>query len=174
LLGLTVLGCSSSSVGLDKSFDRYKHLFATINGTDHLILYEGLPGSYEDEWELQLKEKQTKQTVTLSDDLFYTETLDLRAEDAQALKAILGSSSRFRSYQENKCDYHADYGVEWSAGGIVHRCHLCFGCNHAKIYTSGGGMWCTMPPDTYTDLRAILERYRKNRPGNPQKGWHGP
>jgi hypothetical protein len=174
LFSLAMLGCSSASLGRTEAFESQKHLFASIDKADRILLYEGLPTPWGDESELFHQEKGRPDVVTFRDDLFYSTPLEVREQDVTALKAILGNAENFHAYQENMCDYHADYCVEWSSDGTVYRFHPCFGCNQAKIYTSSGGMWCTMPGATFNRLRELLKEYQKLRPGNPQKYWLPP
>lgn len=168
LLGTTLLGCTGSPAQLVLTFDTHKHLFASIREADRITLYEGLPAAEEEEGKLLEQERETKATVTLRSDLFYASSLPVKQADLEPLRTILGDSSRFQSHRDWKCDYHADYCLEWSSAGTVHRCHLCFGCSQAKIYTPSGGMLFTVPGDTRIDLARILRPYRVSRPGNPK------
>jgi hypothetical protein len=167
LLAANLAGCSGTPTALvlDARFEAHKHLFASIDAAGPITVYEGLPSGLLEE-DLFQREKANKATLDLAGDLFYPAPLAIGAEDMASLKAILRESESFTRYIPNKCEFHADYAVEWG-GGPVHRCHLCFHCGEVKIYTTANrGLLCSMTDLTRSRLIALLKPYRTARPGN--------
>jgi hypothetical protein len=147
-------GCSASPAEL-----------ASLGHAKKITLYEGLPHQFYEPRAL-LAEKKAKPTSELGGFTFYSETLDLRAGDAEELKAILTAGRSFRSFSgEKKCGgFHPDYAVEWSAGGDRYQCLICFGCLEAKIHGPHGMTTYDIEMSAFTRLKQLLTPYQKNRP----------
>jgi len=153
-------GCSRSQYGGADSAP-----CATIVNADRVTLHEGLPHP-SDESKAFENEKKAKQTVELDGHSFYHKALDLKEEDAGKLKRLLGDSSSFEPFSgEKKCGgFHPDYAVEWSLGGEVHRCLICFGCHEALVSGPAGSARYDIQRDAFDRLKAMLTPYRRNRP----------
>ena len=127
----------------DKRFDDNKALFAAIRGANHLVLYEGLPHQTFEAEELE-KERRRKETLTLHDYPFYVAPLDVSAEDAANLEALLGDEQSFRQWRgEKKCGgFHPDYLAEWRSAEATYRFLICFGCQEVKVYGPNRSLRC--------------------------------
>jgi len=155
-------GCSRSQLGGAESAP-----CATIVNADRVTLHEGLPHPSQETTAFE-KEKKSKQTVELDAHSFYRKALDLKEEDVPKLKRLLGDSSSFEAFSgEKKCGgFHPDYGVEWSLGGEVHRCLICFGCQEALVSGPGGSKRYDIQREAFDRLKAMLTPYRRNRPAS--------
>jgi hypothetical protein len=150
--------------------------YDTVRHADRLTLYEGLPHpTYEEE--AFREELKTKQTIQLSGFPFYRETLDLKVEDAKTLRGLLGDKRTYQPYRgEKKCGaFHPDYAVEWSSGGQVYRCLICFGCSEARFDGPKGQSFHDLRyeghgRDRRMRLLDLLKTYRKHRPPHERFG----
>jgi hypothetical protein len=143
---------------------------ASISQSRLITLYEGLPHQFYEPKAL-LAEKKAKQTVELNGFTFYGETLELKAGDAEELKALLAGSRSFVPFtEEKKCGgFHPDYAVEWSVGGETYRCLICLGCLEARIHGPGGVTEYDIENAAFKRLKQLLVPYRKNRPAASQE-----
>ena len=73
--------------------------YATVLHADRLTVYEGLPHPRYEERVFE-HELNTKQTIMLSGFPFYPEPLDLKTNDVQALRRLLGASGTYQSHIE--------------------------------------------------------------------------
>jgi hypothetical protein len=142
----------------------------SINQAKQITLYEGLPHQFYEPRALAA-ERKAKPTVELHGFAFYRETLDLKPGDAQQLKAILASPRSLQAFSgEKKCGgFHPDYAVEWSVGGELYRCLICFGCFEAKVHGPNGATNYDIEPGIFKRLKQLLTPYRKNRPPPSQE-----
>jgi hypothetical protein len=166
IVGLAVMslyailtGCSAGRPGT-----------ASISQAGQITLYEGLPHQFNEPRALAA-EKKAKPTVDLHGFAFYRETLDLKAGDAEALKALLASSRSLQAFSgEKKCGgFHPDYAVEWSVDGELYRCLICLGCYEAKVHGPKGTTDYDIEPGILNRLKELLMPYRKNRPPAAQE-----
>ena len=144
-------------------------LYATILHSERITVYEGLPHQkYElkEYWE----ESKTKPTVQLHGFPFYREPLVLKREDVETLRGLLGTANTYEPFAgEKKCGgFHPDYAVEWTRGGGIYRCLICFGCSEARVYGPRGGISYDLRDETA--LVDLLKGYRKNRPPHERFG----
>ena len=137
----------------------------TLKQADRLVLYEGLPHQMYERQALEA-ERKAKSTVTLHGFPFYRETLELKAADAERLKALLSDPGSYAAYSgEKKCGgFHPDHAVEWTAGGRTYQILICFGCFEAKIYSPKGEALHDFRLEASKQLKVLLAPYRKNRP----------
>jgi len=165
-LSCLLSGCSRQQLGGGDSAP-----CATIVNADRVSLHEGLPHPFDESTVFE-KEKKSKQTVELDGHSFYHKALDLKEEDAGKLRKLLADSSSFEPFSgEKKCGgFHPDYGVEWSLGGEVHRCLICFGCREASVTGPAGTTRYDIQRDAFDRLKAMLTPYRKNRPASASGG----
>ena len=155
MLGLTILGCSSSPSP------------AIPEGTT--VVYEGLPHpTYEDE--LFENEKQ-KPTAVLHGLHFYRECHALNVKEAETLTAVISGAGGFATWSgEKKCGgFHADYAVAWKQGGKTFEVLICFGCGEVKRYGPGKEVREDMKSETSDKLKELLKAYDELRP--PHEGW---
>jgi len=148
--------------------------YDTVRRADRLTVYEGLPHPlYEEEaFRGELKAARTAQLCGFP---FYREPLELKDEDARALRDLLGDASTYRAYSgEKKCGgFHPDYAVEWPSSGEVDRALICFGCSEVRIIRSRGGTFfydLRRGRDRRPRLLDLLKAYRKNRPPHERFG----
>ena len=137
----------------------------TLKQADRLVLYEGLPHPMYQRQALEAETK-AKPNMTLHGFRFYRETLELKAGDADRLKALLSDPGSYAAYSgEKKCGgFHPDHAVEWTAGGRTSQVLICFGCFEAKIYGPNGEAVYDFRLEASKQLKALLAPYRKNRP----------
>ena len=143
---------------------------ASISQSKQITLYEGLPHQYYEPKAL-VAERKAKPTVELNGFSFYSEAIDLKAADAEELKAMLANSRSFKPYSaEKKCGgFHPDYAVEWSVGGEIYRCLVCFGCLEARIHGPRAMTEYDIENTTLKRLKQLLMPYQKNRPAFSQE-----
>jgi hypothetical protein len=129
-----------------------------------LVVYEGLPHPLY-QTRLLDAERAGKATMTRHDELFYPVPLDVTPSDREALRGLLGEAGSFRPWRgEKKCGgFHPDYLAEWRAGDARYEFLICFGCKEVKVYPGDGSRF-DLTGEAATGLKAILEKYRKNRP----------
>ena len=134
----------------------------TLKQADRLVLYEGLPHQMYEHQALEA-EKKAKPTVTLHGFPFYRETLELKPDDGERLKALLGDPASFEPYSgEKRCGgFHPDYAVEWSAGGQTYQALICFGCWEIKIYGPKGETIYDIRNAARDRLKSLLEPYAR-------------
>jgi hypothetical protein len=161
---LVLAGCSPDRKA-DTRFEDNKSLFAAVREADQVTLYEGLPHQAWESKQLE-KEKQAKQTVQLHGFPFYSETLDLTADDQKALQKLLGDEASFKQWMgEKKCGgFHPDYLVEWRAGDRDYRFLICFGCSEVMVFGPDKSLRCDMAGESKKQLEDVLKKYQKNRP----------
>jgi hypothetical protein len=129
------------------------------------VLYEGLPHqSYEPK--SLARERGSKPTRELAGYPFYRDPLELKAEDAANLRAILADPGTTAPFvEEKKCGgFHPDYAVAWTSGGISRADLICFGCHEVLVSGPGGSTRYDLHMDAHRRLKSLLEPYVKNRP----------
>lgn len=139
-----------------------------IQDADTIVLHEGLPHQ-RFERDLLQHEKETKPVDTIHDYPFYQQTIELTAEDARALGALLAAPSSYETFWpvlgEKFCGgFHPDYAVEWRRGQDSYQALLCFGCGEVELF--GPLLVSRHNLRGREKLRAILTKYRRNRPSN--------
>lgn len=139
----------------------------TIRQTDSLTLYEGLPHQ-NDERELFASEKKAKSTIELHGFPFYSETLALKPEDVDNLKATLGDSQSYRPPSlDKKCGgFHPDFAVVWTVAGQQYICLVCFGCYEFRMFGLKAEQEYDMTSASAGQLKRVLASYRQNRPSH--------
>jgi hypothetical protein len=158
----------------DTNFDNYKPLAALVATADKVVLYEGLP---HQNWEADLldAELKSKKTVQIHGFPFYAEPMELKAEDAKTLTTLFttdGSLQKFGGYK--RCGgFHPDYCIEWRIGKDVVRCHVCFGCQEAKVYGPQHELYCDVSDAAYKKFQQTLKSYRKQRPASKDRAAKG-
>jgi hypothetical protein len=155
LIGATLLGCSSQPSGRAA-------LFATINAASRIRIYEGLPHPQK-ETTLFEQERQKPGLLKIDYD-YYPTSHEVLDQDARALKAIFLRADSFKLHEPTKCDFHPDYRIEWTAGGVNYSCLLCFGCNEVLVGSPSAGSQCSMAGETGGQLWSLLKAYQKSRP----------
>lgn len=130
------------------------------------VLYEGLP---HQGWQAGLfeSERAARPHVEFHGHLFYSETIVPSPQDSAQLALIVRDATTLEEWRGMKlCGaYHPDWLIEWKlSDGSTYQLHFCFGCHEVKIYGPGWKLYCDVTQDSYSKLRAILERYARNRP----------
>ena len=145
--------------------------YVTVRQAGPLVVYEGLPHQMYDEAAFK-EELKAKPTTTLNDYPFYTQSLDVKEPDREALREILGAHRTYESFSgEKKCGgFHPDYAVVWSVGGAAYRTLICFGCGEIKVIGPKGEARYDVARDARKRLQAILSPYRANRPPHESFG----
>ena len=152
--GLMVSGCGGTDADL-----------ATISAATDLVLYEGLPHQFYEPTSLA-KERASKPTRDVAEYPFYREPLELKAEDAALLRALLADRRTTAPFQgEKKCGgFHPDYAVSWTSGDVPRAALICFGCFEVLVSGRGGRTRYDLRQDAYKRLKSLLTPYVKNRP----------
>ncbi len=137
----------------------------SIRQAEKLTLYEGLPHPFSEAESFESARK-SNHTIEQYGFLFYAGTLELKAEDEQKLKAILGSSWAYQPYSgEEKCGgFHPDFAVGWRVTGTDRQSLICFSCLELKLYTPAGEITYGIPNGSRDRLKSLLSVYRQNRP----------
>jgi hypothetical protein len=137
----------------------------TLKQADRLVLFEGLPHQMYEPKALEA-EKKAKPTVTLHQFPFYQDPLELKADDDQRLRSLLGDRASFEPYSgEKRCGgFHPDYAVEWSAGGQTYQALVCLGCWEIKIYGPKGETIYDIRNDARNQLKPLFDSLHNNRP----------
>jgi hypothetical protein len=137
----------------------------SLKQADRMVLYEGLPHQMYEPKALEA-EKKAKPTVTLHHFPFYREPLELKADEDQRLRALLGDPASFDLYSgEKRCGgFHPDYAVEWSAGGQAYQALVCLGCWEIKIYGPKGETIYDIRNDARNQLKPLFDSLHNNRP----------
>jgi hypothetical protein len=146
-------------------------VYDTVRQAERLTVYEGLPHPMYEEQAFE-EELRTKQTIQLLGFPFYREPLDLKDDDARALRGLLGDRNTYQTWRgEKECGgFHPDYAVEWSVEGKIYRCLICFGCHEARFYGPQGEISffdlqsVGSGRDRRSKLLDLLKPHRKNRP----------
>ncbi len=137
----------------------------TLKQSARLVLYEGLPHQMYEHQALEA-EKKAKSTVTLHEFPFYRETLELKPDDGERLKDLLGDPASFELYSgEKRCGgFHPDYAIEWSARGQMYQALVCLGCWEIKIYGPKGETLYDIRNDARNQLKPLLDSLHNSRP----------
>ena len=129
------------------------------------VLHEGLPNP---KWEKELfeAERKAKRSRQIHGHFFYEGSLSITKADEQELKRIVKGSSVFAEWGGTKLcgGYHPDYAIEWMDGDESYFALICLGCHEAKLFGPSGRLYCDIPDATYEVLKALLLKYRVNRP----------
>lgn len=139
---------------------------AKIQGAGTVALHEGLPHQMF-ERELLRQEKETKQVRIIHEYPFYEQPLEMAAEDARAITAILDDPASYGTFwpvlSEKLCGgFHPDYAVEWRRGQDSYHALLCFGCGEVELFGPLLGSRHDLRAEE--KLKAILLKYRRSRP----------
>lgn len=164
LCGGAVAGCTPSAP--DTRFDQNKSLFGGIRTADRLILHEGHPRMVPANFEVELKNKQA---VMIRDHGFFPAPLDVTADDVSQLRAILSDEGSYDPWRgEKKCGgFHPDFLAEWRAGNAKYEVLICFGCHEVIVYGPDNKLRCDIRVESYGKLEALLKKYRKHPPEQP-------
>lgn len=170
LLAASSLACKPSTPATDNTSASTSLLPNAFKNASAIRLYEGLPHpSFEQE--TFESEKKTKPVEQHHGHAFYSEPLDLKPQDAEALSAILSDTKSLKPFVDGKkCGgFHPDYALQlpyankqtsptWAL--------LCFGCNEIKIIDPNTNTDSTfdLSSDASEKLQTTLKNYRKNRP----------
>lgn len=150
---------------IDTNFDRLPTVLEGIPKTGAAVLYEGLPSDF---WEPQLLEQELarKKTVRIHGYPFYEELLAWQETDREQLTELLFARTSFAKYTSGKKGggFHANYCLEWNAGG--ERAHMIIALDYGevKIYGPKGELHCDLSQEAAQKLRQVFSRYRKNCP----------
>lgn len=147
----------------------------TLAQASEVRVYEGLPHPRD---EPQLLERETKRVgpVEFINDRFYPETVPLKPDDLKYVQSLAGQPDWFAAVGVRFCDgreeygdvkmclFHADYALEWEAGGKTRRILLCFGCMESVYFDA------EMEATSYTacrpELKERLLHYHRLRPAS--------
>ena len=142
----------------------------TIDQSDRLTLYEGLPHPIEDATSFN-SEKKTRPTLEVQNYLFYREPLELNEPDSQSLKALLKAPSTFSEFlSEKKCGgFHPDYALKWEAGAKSYHALICFGCFEAMLVGPKGAVRYDIQLEAARGLSGILGKYHRDRPTSTRR-----
>lgn len=147
----------------------------TLAQAAEIRVYEGLPHR-RDEPRLLESECRRVQAVEFVNDKFYPATVPLKDADRALVQAIANRPGWFEAVGVRYCDgreefgevkmclFHADYALEWEAGGKVRRVLLCFGCMESIYFDAD--VEVTSYTALVPELRDMLLHYRRERPSS--------
>ncbi len=140
--------------------------WADIDDKVNVILFEGLPHQYYEPAALKTEEQQ-KPTIRIGGFPFYSEQLSLTEHDANRLLPVLMSPTSFKgkSNAAKACGgFHPDYALRLTLPETYFDILICFGCYEIRIVRPDGDTEFDLRSGPAEWIRALLERYRKNRP----------
>ena len=159
LMPFVVGGCTDE--GAERS--SLEKISQAVRISESLTVYEGLP---HQTWEAEAlaREKKTKKTVQIGGFPFYQELLEISPADQAKLKEICSSPGAFTPWAGAKAcgGFHPDYCLVWKKGEQTCALLICFGCGEMMAVADRRVEVSDMAVES--ELRAILENYRKNRP----------
>ena len=136
-----------------------------VRSAQTVAVYEGLPHPmFEDD--IYLSELKRADVVRIETFSFYAEPLSVSpAEKSELTKIVLGDDAHIRYAGPKHCGgYHPDYVVIWDNAGHKSGAMVCFGCHEVIYFTPQGRLIEELGDDAYGKLKAVLSRYRVNRP----------
>ena len=137
---------------------------SSLDDAENIYLYEGLPHqNMSDEFEKESKRSDVKLKAGFH---FYDPKLAIDENTAKALKAILVSSSSYKSHTgEKKCGgFHPDFGVFWRVEQKEFSVLICFGCGEIKLIDGDKTHHYDMAPNVESQLETLLNPLAKKRP----------
>ncbi|MBS0657462.1 MAG: hypothetical protein JSR82_04350 [Verrucomicrobia bacterium] len=153
----------------------------TLADASEVRVYEGLPHP-RDEPELLASEAERVQAIEFIADRFYPGPEPLRPDDLEFVRSLARQPEWFSAIGVRYCDgreqfgdvklclFHADFALEWEAGGKTRRILLCFGCGESVYFDPD------VEVTSYTaqepELRRRLLQYQRQRPSS--EAWPGP
>jgi hypothetical protein len=136
-----------------------------IKGSVEVTIFEGLPHQrYESE---SLKaEEQHKSTIRISEFPFYSEERPFEHQSARRMMELLTWSANFQTVKGAKAcgGFHPDYALCLTVRESRYYVLFCFGCGDIRIILPEGEKEFALTRNSAQHMKAILEKYRKNRP----------
>ena len=141
-----------------------------VRSAQTVAVYEGLPHPMF-EGDIYLSELKRADVVRIETFSFYVEPLSVSPpEKSELTEIVLGDDAHIRYAGPKQCGgYHPDYVVIWDNAGHKSGAMVCFGCHEVIYFTPQGRLIEELGDDAYGRLKAVLSRYRVNRP----KSLHG-
>lgn len=154
------------------SFKSYRKIVRNTEKYATLRLYEGLP--HPSEVQLLLQEKQREDVITIGDWQFYSEPIELTAEDETSIRKIMLKRGAFAAQigAPGCGGFHPDWCLIWSENG-KDRCvaQFCLGCHEIKIADETRAAFGRSKSDK--ELKELFARYQRNRPKPTNDGGFG-
>jgi len=156
---------STTELPADKRSLKDISLFiAEVERAETVVVFEGLPHQL---FERGLFEVEVKRSdlVWFEGFPFYAKPLEVSVADKKALTMIaLRADGHVRWSGYKLCGgYHPDYAIIWSRDGKKSGSLICFGCHEWKNFTTAGRLYEDLGEPAYTELRAVLSRYSRQR-----------
>jgi hypothetical protein len=140
---------------------------ANVRSAQTVAVYEGLPHqTFEND--VYLSELKRADIVRIETFPFYAAPLDVSPPEKSELRAIvLGNDAHIRYRGPKMCGgYHPDYVIIWDHAGQKSGAMVCFGCHEVIYFTPQGRLIQELSDAAYGTLKAVLSRYRVNRPNS--------
>jgi hypothetical protein len=141
-----------------------------VRSAQTVSVYEGLPHRMF-ESDIYLRELKREDVIRIETFPFYGESLSVSPTEQSTLtQIVLGDDAHIPYRGPKMCGgYHPDYVLIWDAAGHKSGAMVCFGCHEVIYFTPQGRLIEELGDAAYGKLKAVLSRYRVNRP----KSLHG-
>jgi hypothetical protein len=136
-----------------------------VRSAQTVAVYEGLPHqSFEND--VYLSELQRADVVRIETFPFYEAPLNVSpAEKLKLTEIVLGDDAHIHYRGPKMCGgYHPDYVLIWDHAGVKSGAMVCFGCHEVIYFSAQGRLIQELGDAAYGSLKAVLSRYRVNRP----------
>jgi hypothetical protein len=136
-----------------------------VRSAQTVAVYEGLPHPMF-ESDIYLSELKRADIVRIETFPFYAEPLSVSPPEKSTLtEIVLGDDAHIPYGGPKMCGgYHPDYVLIWDYAGHKSGAMLCFGCHEVIYFTPQGRLIEELGGAAYGKLKAVLSRYRVNRP----------
>jgi hypothetical protein len=141
-----------------------------VRSAQTVTVYEGLPHQMFEN-DAYLRELKRADVVRIETFPFYAEPLSVSPpEKSELTETVLGDDAHIPYRGPKMCGgYHPDYVLIWEKAGHKSGAMVCFGCHEVIYFTPQGRLIEELGDAAYGKLKAVLSRYRVNRP----KSLHG-
>lgn len=166
-------GCRETSVvvsaapppAIDTRFERLPLVLTGIQNDAEVTLWEGLPDLF---WEPDLHGHELKRQKTVQQHgyPFYEESRTIPKNEASQITACFSSPESFSAYggPKKSGEYNPDYCVSWKTSGRITHALVSLENAEVKLYSSNAELYCDLNPAVASQLKQLLQPFRKNRP----------
>jgi hypothetical protein len=141
-----------------------------VRSAQTVAVYEGLPHQMFEN-DVYLSELKRADVVRIETFPFYEAPLNVSPpEKSKLTEIVLGDDAHIPYAGPKMCGgYHPDYVLIWDHAGHKSGAMVCFSCHEVIYFTPQGRLIEELGDAAYGNLKAVLSRYRVNRP----KALHG-
>ena len=138
---------------------------SNVRSAASVTVYEGLPHQTWDN-AAYLDELKRADLVLFESFPFYDSPLRVSQQEKTRLTQVVLDGDAHVTYRGPKLcgGYHPDYAVVWERAGNKSGALFCFGCHEVIYFTPQGRLIQELGDTAYWRLKAVLSRYRVNRP----------